>query len=285
MRDCLRANRERMIEPLPGLSRASPTWPTGCRRTRRRMGYASNQFLVDLLVWYHLAWIGETVRRSDPRVQQLQDKARGFSAARPARAARASCSSCCGRSCRATGALAERGQVELRDDALRAPDPAAAARLRVGARGQPEAHLPLTRRTIPGGRERARWHLQHGLATCSSACFGIAAGGLLAVGGRGQRCGAGAARPRRAFAGRRAASSVLRNSIGADGQRPHDRRAAAIASTASPRAAVDCFFRDDGLSDLIGFTYSEWHADDAVANLVAPHGEHRGSLRGPPRLR
>jgi len=29
-----------------------------------------------------------------------------------------------------------------------------------------------------------------------------------------------------------------------------------------------CFFRDDGLSDLIGFTYSDWHADDAVGNLI-----------------
>jgi alpha-amylase/alpha-mannosidase (GH57 family) len=29
-----------------------------------------------------------------------------------------------------------------------------------------------------------------------------------------------------------------------------------------------CFFRDDGLSDLIGFTYGDWHADDAVANLI-----------------
>jgi alpha-amylase/alpha-mannosidase (GH57 family) len=29
-----------------------------------------------------------------------------------------------------------------------------------------------------------------------------------------------------------------------------------------------CFFRDDGLSDLIGFTYSSWHADDAANNLI-----------------
>jgi len=28
------------------------------------------------------------------------------------------------------------------------------------------------------------------------------------------------------------------------------------------------FFRDDGLSDLIGFKYSDWHADDAVADFV-----------------
>ena len=32
--------------------------------------------------------------------------------------------------------------------------------------------------------------------------------------------------------------------------------------------AIHCFFRDDGLSDLLGFTYATWHADDAVANLI-----------------
>jgi alpha-amylase/alpha-mannosidase (GH57 family) len=31
---------------------------------------------------------------------------------------------------------------------------------------------------------------------------------------------------------------------------------------------IACFFRDDGLSDLIGFEYSKWHADDAVMNLI-----------------
>jgi alpha-amylase/alpha-mannosidase (GH57 family) len=31
---------------------------------------------------------------------------------------------------------------------------------------------------------------------------------------------------------------------------------------------MDCFFRDDTLSDLIGFTYATWHANDAVHNLV-----------------
>ena len=31
---------------------------------------------------------------------------------------------------------------------------------------------------------------------------------------------------------------------------------------------LNMFFRDDGLSDLIGFTYGEWHADDAVGDLI-----------------
>lgn len=32
--------------------------------------------------------------------------------------------------------------------------------------------------------------------------------------------------------------------------------------------SIPCFFRDDGLSDLIGFKYSTWHADDAVSDMI-----------------
>ena len=35
-----------------------------------------------------------------------------------------------------------------------------------------------------------------------------------------------------------------------------------------PGATPACFFRDDGLSDLIGFTYTEWGADDAVNDFI-----------------
>ena len=34
------------------------------------------------------------------------------------------------------------------------------------------------------------------------------------------------------------------------------------------KTKIACFFRDDGLSDLIGFEYSKWHADDAVGDLI-----------------
>jgi alpha-amylase/alpha-mannosidase (GH57 family) len=38
---------------------------------------------------------------------------------------------------------------------------------------------------------------------------------------------------------------------------------------------LNCFFRDDGLSDLVGFTYADWHAEDAVSNLL----EHLDSIK------
>jgi alpha-amylase/alpha-mannosidase (GH57 family) len=35
-----------------------------------------------------------------------------------------------------------------------------------------------------------------------------------------------------------------------------------------PDGPMHCFFRDDGISDLIGFTYSRWHGDDAARHLI-----------------
>jgi alpha-amylase/alpha-mannosidase (GH57 family) len=35
-----------------------------------------------------------------------------------------------------------------------------------------------------------------------------------------------------------------------------------------PGTGLDCFFRDDSLSDLVGFTYATWHGDDAAHNLI-----------------
>jgi alpha-amylase/alpha-mannosidase (GH57 family) len=35
-----------------------------------------------------------------------------------------------------------------------------------------------------------------------------------------------------------------------------------------PGTGLACFFRDDRLSDLIGFEYSKWHGDEAAAHFV-----------------
>jgi hypothetical protein len=38
------------------------------------------QLMHDLAVWYHLAWIGETVRRSDALIAALSGQASGLHA-------------------------------------------------------------------------------------------------------------------------------------------------------------------------------------------------------------
>jgi alpha-amylase/alpha-mannosidase (GH57 family) len=120
----------------------------------------------------------------------------------------------------------------------------------------------------PDGRERARWQLRHGREVfhrhlqvdplgCwpSEGALSTATVALLADEGF-RWCASG--------------EGVLRNSLAAARAQAgettgEDWRHRAWRIAGHP---VDCFFRDDGLSDLIGFSYSGWHADDAVANLV-----------------
>ncbi|MEO1887620.1 MAG: hypothetical protein ABGX72_09685 [Methyloprofundus sp.] len=40
--------------------------------------YINTQFVVNILVWYHLALMGETVKLTDPRLQRLICKANNF---------------------------------------------------------------------------------------------------------------------------------------------------------------------------------------------------------------
>src|SRR5256886_16574096 len=68
-----------MVERFgPYLERATIAETLG---TPERIAYASDQFIHDLAVWYHLAWLGETVRRTDPLVARLTERGRDFSAA------------------------------------------------------------------------------------------------------------------------------------------------------------------------------------------------------------
>src|SRR5437762_8001573 len=60
LRTCLRAQRQQMIERLgPYLELATIAETLG---TPERVAYASDQFIQDLAVWYHLAWLGESVQ-------------------------------------------------------------------------------------------------------------------------------------------------------------------------------------------------------------------------------
>ena len=132
----------------------------------------------------------------------------------------------------------------------------------------PDAPLPINR-TYPGGELRSKWHLDKG-AEIFERLFGFRPAGLWpSEGGVSQEALALFADS--GFTWLASGGSVLDNS--------HD----AQHKSCSHRlyrfgdADIHCAFRDDGLSDLIGFTYSDWHAKDAVANLVG-HMEHIATL-------
>lgn len=73
------ANRERMIEPYPRylelLYLAGNGWREASDDRIRRFG---DQEILDLQVWFYLAWTGEAARRRRPELRELLAKGRNF---------------------------------------------------------------------------------------------------------------------------------------------------------------------------------------------------------------
>ncbi|MEJ0007161.1 MAG: hypothetical protein WDM77_12555 [Steroidobacteraceae bacterium] len=76
---CLRAHRKNLVERFPPLL-ALVNCAQQCA-TLERISWASDGLMYDLAIWYHLAWMGETVRRTDPLVAALSTQSCCFSAA------------------------------------------------------------------------------------------------------------------------------------------------------------------------------------------------------------
>tara|TARA_R110001592_G_scaffold363371_1_gene685823 strand:+ start:484031 stop:485728 length:1698 start_codon:yes stop_codon:yes gene_type:complete len=257
MQECLRANRERMIDRFAPYQRLA-TMAEWYEAHPQTLIYASNQFLADLLVWYHISWMAESLQRSDERLQRLRDKAHNFSL-HDRRELLTIVLEQIQSIVPRYKALASSGQVELSMSPYAHPIIPLMLDMESAREAMPNVHLPVITK-YPGGEERANWHLEKGLETFERV-FGHKPTGLWpSEGGVSQE--ALALYAEHGFNWVASGGTVLHNS--------HD----ATSKSCSHRVyrfgdvALDCFFRDDGLSDLIGFNYSDWHAKDAVANLI-----------------
>ncbi len=264
LRACLGANAERMIARFPPYQRLAQmaTW-IGAHP--EMLPYVNNQFLADLLTWYHLAWLGETVRRGDARARRLIDKGGGYTLHDRRELLDLLGALLAGVVPRYTR-LAEQGRVELAVSPYAHPILPLLIDLRSARAAMPDAALPAPE-SYPGGAERARWHLREGIATFERH-FGFRPAGCWPSEG-GVCVDSLRLMAETGFTWAATGEGVLRHSLAKAGHAPHALKPAwlyrpyAVADT-----GLSCFFRDDELSDQIGFTYATWHADDAVANLV-----------------
>jgi alpha-amylase/alpha-mannosidase (GH57 family) len=76
-------------------------------------------------------------------------------------------------------------------------------------------------------------------------------------------------------------TSVLRNSIGRAAETAHFSAWRTACDPPGGAQGLTCFFRDDELSDRIGFRYSSWAAEHAVADFIARLEAVRRNWRGP----
>lgn len=265
LKKMLRVNRKRVIERFPAFARLAVMidW---FEANPGAAIYISDQLITDATVWYHLGWIGETVRRSDVRIKRLQDKQQNYTLQdrlELLRIAQQLIDSILPRYRR----LAADGRVELAMSPYAHPIVPLLLELDSAREAMPAVELPVNA-AYPGGIERTEWHLQQGLQTFERH-FGLRPTGCWPSEG-------GISLPtlkllqQHGFRWAATGETVLRNSI----ERSRVEAAFELPGDCLHRvyrcgdSDIDCFFRDDSLSDRIGFLYADWHADDAVANLV-----------------
>lgn len=260
LRDCRKANRERQIERYPAFRKLTDMadWIEGHQDS---VNYLNAQFISDILVWYHLVWMGETVKLNDKRVKRLIEKGSGFSLHDRIEIVEI-IGDLLSKVIYRYKALARKGRIELSVTPYAHPIMPLMLEIDSAREAMPGVTLPAISH-YPGGEERVRWHLQKGLATFRHF-FGFEPQGCWpSEGSISQRT----LQVLADFGFKWAASggNVLHNSIraSATGEAVPVHRPFKLGS-----AEIACFFRDDGLSDLIGFEYSKWHADDAVADLI-----------------
>ncbi len=261
MRACLRAQRKHMIERFgPYLELATIAEMLA---TVERIAYASNQLIHDLAVWYHIAWLGETVRRSDDRIVALTDQGRNFTPAQR-RELLVLIGELISSVVPRYRKLSERGQCELAVSPYGHPILPLLFDFHAARESVPGSPLPQHSH-YPGGRERAEWHVAESIRVFTRF-FGTRPRGCWPSEGA-------ISHPslelldRFGFQWAATSSNVLRACLSASAGDVDDPRAY-NRPYSPPGLKINCFFREDTLSDLIGFSYATWHGDDAAQNFA-----------------
>jgi alpha-amylase/alpha-mannosidase (GH57 family) len=262
MKACLRAQRKNLIERFgPYLELATIAESLA---TPERVMYASDQLIHDLAVWYHLAWVGETVRRSDARIAALTAQGRAFTAQQ-----RRELLTLIGELVSTVvprfRKLGESGQIELSVTPYGHPIVPLLLDFQSAREAVPGMALPRCPR-YPGGAERANWHIAEGLRVFRTA-FGVKPVGCWPSEGAISRDTL-TLLEQAGFQWIASSANVLGASLRVAGTAENDDPTFYNRPYSLPESKLQCYFRDDTLSDRIGFNYSTWHGDDAAQNFA-----------------
>ncbi len=275
LRDCQRANAAKMIDPYPGFRKLLQplkemlSGEEKIARDKTFLKYLDPQYFIDILMWYHLAWLGHALKQT-ATAQRLIKKEALFDAA-DRRELLTLIHECIAGLIPRYRKLAVNGQIELSMSPYGHPIIPLLNDFSNMRATQPNAIGPGCT-SYPGGTQRSRWHIQKGME-CFENHFGMRPEGIwLSEGAISED--AIALIQEFGFKWTASGEAVWNNSMrlsGENGENITSKRALYHPyrlNDYQPRI----FFRDDGLSDLIGFEYSKRNsveaAEDLVKNLV-----------------
>ncbi|MBI5922486.1 MAG: glycoside hydrolase [Betaproteobacteria bacterium] len=260
---CFRSNHATMLAPFPLYQRLHDLSLKLGGEGQAGLDYLSGAYFADLVTWYHLAWTGETERRRQPVLAQLMSKGQGYTLAD-----RKALLTLIGEDIKSIipryRALAQRGQIEISCTPQTHPLAPLLIDFKVAREAQPEASLPATA-AYPGGRNRVMAQIEDARASHASR-FGQPPVGMWPAEGAistayvqklaAQGC-------RWIASGEGVLNASLRRANCADS------RAVFQPWQLARAPGLTLFFRNEKLSDLIGFEYAKWHGQDAAQHFVA----------------
>ena len=266
--DCKRCYAPRMIEPYPAFHRLMKCLDDAVQHTGQGeypLLYLEEQYFQDVIVWYHLVWLGQSLKQT-AIAQQLMQKEHGYTVADRHQLVTLIHTALSGIIPRYR-ALADRSQIELSVTPYAHPIIPL-----MNSFDNMSCALPDTPRPrcvdYPQGYQRSRWHLKKGIEVFEHYFGRKPEGVWLSEGGVSADAMALLAESKIRWTA--TGEHVWRNTchLAQCNSEEVQNKKALFKPYQYQDNPTQLYFRDDGLSDFIGFEYSHWNADDAARNFV-----------------
>ncbi|MDX8397976.1 MAG: glycoside hydrolase family 57 protein [Mariprofundaceae bacterium] len=261
LESCFRLNHERNLHRYPDYSRL---WNLSEHaQAHDSVEYLGGYYFTDLVTWYHLGWLAETVREKNFVARRLIEKGKHFSI-QDRQDLLTLIASLLNELPATHQRLLESGKIELTTTPY--AHPIIPLMLDFNSARETVADALIPDEPYPHGQARAIEHIEmakqsheqyfgHQAQGCWPAEGAVCKDTLALLGEAGFNwCATGEA--------------VLHHSLGYNLREQHPYQLYQPWLVGEGKQQISCFFRDDHLSDLIGFEYSKWKTEDAVANFM-----------------
>ncbi|OIR01003.1 glycosyl hydrolase family 57 [mine drainage metagenome] len=264
---CFKSHHEKMLSPFPHYQRLFQLYKlVDSMADSDEFHYLNAQYKADLLVWYHLAWCGESLRRNNHVVQSLMTKGVLFTLEERQQLFKVVGETVSGLIPRYK-ALMDRKQIEISTTPYYHPILPLLLDFKSTLDAMPDAPLPENEKYL-GGHARAVAHVVSANKFHKTHFGGVPRGMWPAEGGVSHAALSLMAEYGVEWAA--TGQSVLANSLHKsqlDASNKMEYLYQPYRVTNGKRDIL-CFFRDDSLSDKIGFEYSGMYARDAVNDFI-----------------
>jgi alpha-amylase/alpha-mannosidase (GH57 family) len=265
---CFKAHHEKMLSPFPHYQRLLNIYQQvePIMSDEYDFHYLSAQYKADLLVWYHLAWCGESLRQNSEVVKALMAKGVLFTNEERQQLFNVIKDTISGLIPRYK-ALMDSGQIELSTTPYYHPILPLLIDFTSTLDAMPDAPLP-EHKHYAGGVERSRAHIKSAEAY-HELVFGEKPKGMWPAEGAVSHA-ALSLLAEHGVDWAATGQGVLAHSLlkcGMDVSNKNNYLYQPYKIT-NGKDDIICFFRDDELSDKIGFEYSKMHSTHAVEDFI-----------------